>query len=163
MSVVPWNYVFVYFENFNISSELKPTEKVGEWYFQIQNHRLTMIATDGSPIKPVVVDCFYSTTGERYDFVLNPTTNKSITEVFMRVRGFGVCADTQVQELARIMIVDDLEKVEESNGDYLPVLEYPAYDAPYTNDIVRRLPAICRFTEFSIFHDLIFAYIADTK
>jgi FtsP/CotA-like multicopper oxidase with cupredoxin domain len=36
----------------------------------IENHTLLMIASDSYDFKPVEVDSFLSTSGERYDFVL---------------------------------------------------------------------------------------------
>ena len=39
--------------------------------FGIQNHTLQMIASDSFDLQPVVVDFFVSTSGERYDFVIN--------------------------------------------------------------------------------------------
>lgn len=95
-----------------------------------------MIASDGSPFEPLVVDCFYSTSGERFDFILTPTTDRSISELTMRVRALGACESTQVQELARIKIYDDLSQVIESNDDYLPISNYPLYFEPFKNDIV---------------------------
>lgn len=39
--------------------------------FQIEKHHLTLIANDGSPVRPREFDTLISTSGERYDFVLN--------------------------------------------------------------------------------------------
>lgn len=36
----------------------------------IQNHSMTVIASDASNLKPVDVDSIYSNPGERFDFVL---------------------------------------------------------------------------------------------
>ena len=38
--------------------------------FQIDGHPLTVIASDGSPMKPVVVDNLFFAPGERYDVLL---------------------------------------------------------------------------------------------
>lgn len=105
---------------------------------QVEHHHLTIIATDGAPVEPVVVNCLVSTSGERYDFVLTPLANPSISEVFIRTRAFDLCARDQVQELARLIIVDDMGEVQKSSADHVPLLDYPPYNEPYANDIVRR-------------------------
>lgn len=38
---------------------------------EVENHSLLMIASDSFPFQPVSVDSFVSTSGERYDFVIN--------------------------------------------------------------------------------------------
>lgn len=55
----------------------------------IDNHTLTIIATDGSPVDPVVVDSFVITPGERYDFVLN--ANQDVGTYWIKIRGLLAC------------------------------------------------------------------------
>lgn len=38
---------------------------------EIENHNMTVIATDSYDVQPVTVDSIYSNSGERYDFVIN--------------------------------------------------------------------------------------------
>ena len=38
---------------------------------EIENHSLLVIATDSYDLQPVTVDSLVSTSGERYDFVVN--------------------------------------------------------------------------------------------
>lgn len=38
---------------------------------QIEGHKLRVIASDSYPMNRVDVDTIYTTSGERYDFVLN--------------------------------------------------------------------------------------------
>lgn len=38
---------------------------------EIENHSLLIIASDGNHVRPVLVDTLVSTSGERYDFVVN--------------------------------------------------------------------------------------------
>lgn len=85
------------------------------------------------------MNCFVSASGERYDFVLHVSNDPRITEVFIRTRALGFCAGIEVQELARIIIVDDVSRQQMSIADHRPILDYPPYNKPYTNDIVRML------------------------
>ncbi|KAL5234168.1 hypothetical protein ACI65C_001578 [Semiaphis heraclei] len=55
----------------------------------IDNHTVTMIATDGYNIQPVVVDSFVSYAGERWDFVVEATAN--VGNYWMRFRGLMDC------------------------------------------------------------------------
>lgn len=41
---------------------------------------MTMIAADGALFEPITVDCFVSTPGERYDFILDTLTDRRISE-----------------------------------------------------------------------------------
>ncbi|XP_072045772.1 hephaestin-like protein [Amphiura filiformis] len=49
----------------------------------VENHELTVIASDGVPIKPVVVDQIGLSSGERYDFVL--TADKAVANYWFRL------------------------------------------------------------------------------
>ncbi|XP_031843304.2 uncharacterized protein LOC116431677 [Nomia melanderi] len=64
----------------------------------IQGHNLTIIAMDGKPVKPVVVDSIVSFAGERYDFVIN--TNQTPGAYWIQVRGQISCAANQIMALA---------------------------------------------------------------
>lgn len=110
------------------------------WEFpQIERHQLTIIATDGAPVEPLVVDCFISHSGERYDFILNTLTDPNISEVFIRLRAVPVPgAADRLRDMARLIIVDDMSKFTRSNTDYLPVLDNKAYYTPYKNDSVSK-------------------------
>ncbi|XP_072045967.1 uncharacterized protein [Amphiura filiformis] len=52
-------------------------------FVTVQDHNLTVIATDGNPIKPIVVDKIGLSSGERYDFVL--TANKDVGNYWFRL------------------------------------------------------------------------------
>ena len=43
---------------------------------EVEDHSLLVIASDSYDLQPVAVDSLYSTSGERYDFVIN--ANQSI-------------------------------------------------------------------------------------
>ncbi|XP_011300921.1 laccase-1 [Fopius arisanus] len=64
----------------------------------IQDHNMTIIATDGEAIEPKVVQTINSFSAERYDFVL--TTDQKITSYWIQVRGLQSCADTKVAQYA---------------------------------------------------------------
>ncbi|KAM0733524.1 Laccase-1 [Formica fusca] len=70
----------------------------------IQDHNLTVIATDGRDIKPKTVDSITSFAGERYDIVLD--ANKPIASYWIQLRGMGVCASLGIQQLAILRYKD---------------------------------------------------------
>lgn len=48
---------------------------------QFKGHNLTVIATDGAPIEPIVVDSLVTLPGERYDVILDATTPTEISKI----------------------------------------------------------------------------------
>lgn len=42
---------------------------------------MTVVATDGSPIEPIVVDSLITLPGERYDVVMDATTLPEISKI----------------------------------------------------------------------------------
>lgn len=50
-------------------------------HLQIEKHNLTIIAVDGSAVKPFVVDCIVSVSGERYDVVLHASTDQNTSKI----------------------------------------------------------------------------------
>lgn len=56
---------------------------------KIENHNLTIIAVDGSSIEPMTVETLSSTSGERYDFVVE--MNKEPRDYSIQTKGFGLC------------------------------------------------------------------------
>lgn len=54
----------------------------------------------------------------------------------MRIRALGFCAAGGIQEVARIMLVENMSKVIVSPNDQRPVLDLPPYSQPFRNDIV---------------------------
>ncbi|XP_041367041.1 laccase-4-like [Gigantopelta aegis] len=54
-----------------------------------EKHRLTVIATDGAPVKPRVVDSFIVHPGERYDLVLN--ADQSVGNYWLKAVGLRDC------------------------------------------------------------------------
>lgn len=48
---------------------------------QIKHHNLTVIATDGNHIEPILVQRIISSPGERFDMVLDVTKNPNISKL----------------------------------------------------------------------------------
>ena len=49
----------------------------------IDEHKLSVIATDGSPVRPYEVDSFYMDSGDRYDFVIK--ADKEVGNYWLKV------------------------------------------------------------------------------
>lgn len=64
---------------------------------QIESHNMTIIATEISDVKPLVIDSLYSMNGERFDFVLNATSEPR--DYWMRVKSLPPC-HTDVEAFA---------------------------------------------------------------
>ena len=56
---------------------------------KIENHNLTVIASDGSSIEPTVVEQIHFTSGERYDFIVE--TNQEPRDYSIQMKGFASC------------------------------------------------------------------------
>ncbi|XP_031619168.1 laccase-like [Contarinia nasturtii] len=97
--------------------------------FSIEDHKLTVTATDGYPIRPVTVDRVVSQAGERYDVVIDAINDANIKQKLIRVRALGTCATLQLQEFARIVFVNNLDKyfVREANQE--PLNTRPSYNS----------------------------------
>ncbi|XP_020300283.1 laccase-5-like isoform X2 [Pseudomyrmex gracilis] len=64
----------------------------------IENHSVTLIATDGENIMPTPVKTLTTSSGERADFILN--ANQTVRQYWIHVRGTGECQRRQVYQLA---------------------------------------------------------------
>lgn len=62
---------------------------VCSFLLRIENHNLTVIATDGSSIEPQQVEVLHLTSGERYDIVIE--TNQEPRDYIMQVKGHSLC------------------------------------------------------------------------
>ncbi|EFN87980.1 Laccase-4 [Harpegnathos saltator] len=101
--------------------------------FTIQDHKITIIATDGTDIEPKTVDSVTSFAGERYDFILH--TNKSVGSYWVQVRGMGGCALEEIQQVAILRYKGAPEK---------PQLQSPSYNAGLPQGLVlNALNATC--------------------
>ncbi|KZC07550.1 Laccase-5, partial [Dufourea novaeangliae] len=93
--------------------------------FSIEGHNLTVIATDGQPIKPVVVESIISFSGERYDFVVN--TNQKPGAYWIQLRGMLECATEKMQQLAILQY---------TNTSSTPTTPKPQYDIALPRSVV---------------------------
>ncbi|XP_067668418.1 uncharacterized protein [Haliotis asinina] len=64
----------------------------------VDDHDVTMIASDGVPFHPVVVSSFNVFPGERYDFVLN--ADKPVGNYWIRARGLIDCEKDKARQVA---------------------------------------------------------------
>ncbi|KAF5290994.1 hypothetical protein FQA39_LY14525 [Lamprigera yunnana] len=65
----------------------------------IEKHRLTVIATDGHPIEPIVVDSIISVSAERFDFII--TANQSQGGAYwIQIKLLAECKSLKMQQLA---------------------------------------------------------------
>lgn len=89
----------------------------------IEDHPMTIIASDVGPVKPLTVDSFLISPGERFDFVL--TANQTSKGAFvMRFGGYLDCAWLKTQ--GKALLVYDKEDV--PNQD----IEQPVIDEDYS-------------------------------
>nr|BCM26535.1 laccase-like multicopper oxidase 2 [Ischnura senegalensis]BDD85289.1 multicopper oxidase 2 [Ischnura senegalensis] len=99
----------------------------------IQGHPLLIIASDGEPVHPVVVNTIISFTGERYDFVL--TADQNADSYWIQIRGLGECGTQRAQQLAVLRY---------ARGPYEPRSPRPTYDYGLAQGVVLNpLDAIC--------------------
>lgn len=90
----------------------------------IDGHDISIIAQDGSNVKPRKVNSIVSTAGERVDFILE--ANKPVDTYWIQVRGLGECRNTSVQQLALLQY---------KNGPAKPSKPAPTYDKEPTGII----------------------------
>lgn len=50
---------------------------------EIQNHSMLIIASDSYDLQPIMIDSLVSTSGERYDFVINANQLEGITVIIL--------------------------------------------------------------------------------
>ena len=98
-----------------------------------QGHELTIIATDGEPVKPVNVNTIISFSGERYDFVIN--ADQQVGAYWIQLRGLGECGIKRSQQLGILRY---------ARGPYQPGSRPPTYDVGLPQGVVLNpLDAIC--------------------
>ncbi|XP_055592894.1 uncharacterized protein LOC129744412 [Uranotaenia lowii] len=80
------------FRFINAASHVCPLE------LQIANHTLEIIASDSFNLQPITVNTLVTTSGERYDFVLN--ANQPTGDYWIRLRATGPCEIRELSQLA---------------------------------------------------------------
>ncbi|XP_033127482.1 laccase-5-like, partial [Anneissia japonica] len=73
----------------------------------VDNHTMTIIATDGTPVEPFETDCFLIGGGERFDFILN--ANQPIGNYWVRVEGMRPCEMQQELAILRYQGAPDVD------------------------------------------------------
>lgn len=91
--------------------------------FSIEKHKMTVIATDGEDVQPVTVDRIISTSGERYDFVLNANQNGG--SYWIQLRGLGECGQNRISQVA-VLVYDNV---------VLPKTPRPTYDTVFPGSV----------------------------
>lgn len=66
----------------------------------VDNHKLTVISSDGQDVQPVEVDSIVSNSGERFDFLIN--ANQAVNTYWIRVKGTLLCERLQTYQLATL-------------------------------------------------------------
>ena len=79
------------------------------WTISVDNHKLTIIATDGFDIEPQKADSFIINVGERYDFVI--TTNQSVGNYWIRGQTLESNKNTTSEAILHYMGAPNAEPV----------------------------------------------------
>lgn len=69
-------------------------------HISIDDHNLTVIATDGTPIEPIEVESLIMYNGERYDVIING--DQPVDNYWLRVVGLADCEVKNASQLAII-------------------------------------------------------------
>ncbi|KAK6628330.1 hypothetical protein RUM43_002142 [Polyplax serrata] len=64
----------------------------------VDNHNLTIIATDGENVEPIEAESLISLAGERFDFVLD--ANQEVKNYWIRFKGIQDCGPKQAHQVA---------------------------------------------------------------
>lgn len=64
----------------------------------VDNHNLTIIATDGENVEPIEAESLISLAGERFDFVLD--ANQEVKNYWIRFKGIQDCGPKQAYQVA---------------------------------------------------------------
>ena len=77
------------------------------WTISIDNHKLTMIATDGFDIEPQIADSFILNAGERYDFII--TADQPIGNYWIRAKTLESNRNTSTEAILHYIGAADSE------------------------------------------------------
>uniref|UniRef100_A0A182NBB3 Uncharacterized protein n=1 Tax=Anopheles dirus TaxID=7168 RepID=A0A182NBB3_9DIPT len=106
-------------------------------HYDIENHRMQLISTDGSAVRPTMIDTLISTSGERYDFVLS--ANQKPGTYWVRVRAIGFCNVERREEFAVLSYTDETDSVPEEELAY-PQRNPPTWDERFPSGTVLNNP-----------------------
>ena len=82
----------------------------------IDNHKLEVISIDGNSVDPEIVDSIFLQSAERVDFVLS--ANNTQDNYWIKIKGFGDCADNRVFETAILNYASSTVKEPLDHMDY---------------------------------------------
>ncbi|XP_063697643.1 uncharacterized protein LOC134828593 [Culicoides brevitarsis] len=106
--------------------------------FQIEKHRMSIIASDANNLKPITVDTLITTSGERYDFILEANQTKG--NYWIRVRAIGQCAldSNQIESFAVLTYYTGSE-INDTELAFTTAMQ-PAYEDNFPPGIVINNP-----------------------
>lgn len=84
--------------------------------FSVDNHSLTVIATDGFPVKPVTVESLNVFAGERFDVVIAAT--QPVGSYWIRTRGEADCSVKSAHQEAILRYQGASDSLPEQNTGY---------------------------------------------
>ncbi|XP_067670637.1 uncharacterized protein [Haliotis asinina] len=82
----------------------------------VDQHDMTMVATDGVPHEPVVVSSFNIFAGERFDFILD--ADKDVGNYWIRTRGMADCSVKSAKQVAILRYENATETEPSEPTDY---------------------------------------------
>lgn len=106
---------------------------------QIEDHNFTIIATEVSYVKPVVIDSLFFLSGERYDFVIE-TKNRPVRDYWIRFRQLNPCYQ-KLEGFAILRYHRDIKRAVKKTiefNDRLP----PAFEQEFPNGTVCELKSL---------------------
>lgn len=103
---------------------------------QIEDHNFTIIATEVSYVKPVVIDSLFSMSGERYDFVID-TRNRPVRDYWIRFRQLNPCYQ-KLEGFAILRYHRDAKHADKSDIEF-NVQATPTFEQEYPNGTVREV------------------------
>lgn len=110
---------------------------------QIENHKMEIIASDSFHLQPQTVDTLVTTSGERYDFVVEANGTKDT--YWVRLRALGPCEQLRLEQFAVLSYRGEFS-VDEAFPETVP----PPYDDPFPNAATVNHPnATCGHPQFS--------------
>ncbi|XP_058056324.1 uncharacterized protein LOC131207715 [Anopheles bellator] len=109
---------------------------------QIEDHTMEIIASDSFHLQPRKVDTFVTTSGERYDFVVDAQGTKDT--YWIRLRALGPCEARELEQFAVLSYTNTPRQQAAFPGQ-----DPPPYDKPFVNVHTANHPnATCGRPEF---------------
>lgn len=137
------------FRFINAASHVCPLE------LQIGGHPLEIIASDSYNLQPITVNTLVTTSGERYDFVVN--ADQPTDDYWIRVRAIGPCTNRQLSQFASLSYQplsvpeEDIAFLDKETPDFHYPLFAPVVYANHPNITCRvSKPDVC-VTDFEAY------------